>query len=107
VSTGRSGAATRKHAPGLGFLSGGADDVRVDSEQLVVWMSRWQAFTNELGSEDWRQGPAYVVAKGETNSTSACEWNPVALGSESTAGDAVAEVDESRVNSQSFGRGGL
>jgi hypothetical protein len=79
------------------------DDAVVNPEHLVVWVTGPQTLRDEVRSKDWRQGPAYVVAKGQTNSTGACEWDPVALGSESTAGDAVAEVDESRVDFQRFG----
>lgn len=83
------------------------DDAAVDPECLVVWVICWQALRDEVGPKDWRQGPTNLIAKGETNGTGACEWDPVALGSKSTAGDAVAEVDESRVDFQGFGWGGL
>jgi len=88
-------------------LGGVLDDTAVNPEHFVVWVVGSQALRDKLGSKDWRQGPAYVVAEGQTYCTGACEWDPVALGSKSTAGDAVAEVDESRVDFQGFGWGGL
>jgi hypothetical protein len=52
-------------------------------------------------------GPTDFIAKGETNGTGACKWDPIALGSEGAARDAVAEIDEARVDFQGFGWGGL
>ena len=107
VSTGRSNAAACIYSPVLCLLSGVLDDTVVDPEHLVVWVPGSQALRDEVRPKDWCQSPAYVVTKGQTNSTGACEWDPVALGSESAAGDAVAEVDESRIDFQGFGWGGL
>jgi len=70
-------------------------------------MTGLQALVDKVGSEDWRQSPADLVAEGEADGTGACEWDPVALGSESTASNAVAEFDEPRVDFQGFGWGGL
>ena len=107
VSAGRGDTATRIYPPVLRFLSGVLDDAVVDPEHLVVWVTGSQALRDEVRSKDWCQSPAYVVTKGKAYGPGACEWDPVALGSESTAGDAVAEVDESRVDFQGFGWGGL
>lgn len=103
VSTGRSDATTCVYPPALGFLSGVLDDAAVNPEHLVVWVTGSQALRDELRSEDWGQCPANVIAKSEANCTGACEWDPVALGSESAASDAMAEFDESSVEFQGFG----
>jgi len=107
VSTGRSDASACIYPPALRLLSGVLDDAAVDPERLVVRVVGWKALRDEIRSKDWRQGPTDFIAKGETNGTGAFEWDPVALGSESATRDAVAKIDEARVDFQGFGWGGL
>lgn len=64
----------------------------VHLESLVTMVTWRQTLTDEARTEDWCEGPADVVAKGEADGTSAGIRNPVALSCESTPCDRVGEI---------------
>lgn len=68
---------------------------------------RRKALPDELRTEDWRQSPTDLPAECEADGPRAFKRNPVALGCESTAGDAVAEFDQTWIAPEGFGRSGL
>lgn len=68
---------------------------------------RWKALPDEFWAEDWSQSPTNLPAERKADGASAFKWDPVALGCEGTAGDAVAEFDQAWVALEGFGRGGL
>lgn len=67
-------------------------------------MTRWYAVFNERRTEDRRQRPSDGIAEGEADGSGTRVGDPVALGDQSPAGDAVGEFFEVGIGGERFRR---
>lgn len=77
-----------------------ADYLRVNPEACEIRIFGRSADELEVTTEYRRQRKSYLVAKGCSDRFGSFEWHPVALGCESAAGDAVADVSKALVDVQ-------